>query len=319
MIFTYIIIFFVSCFALSWLGTKLVKILIEIAEYLHLREFIVGFFVMAIAASLPNFFVDINAALHNISGLALGDTIGGNIVDLTLVLALAVFFSEGALDTGSKMVQGSTAFTSALAVLPLLFVLNGSVTRIDGVILIFAFLVYAYWLFSKEERFKKIYSEKKIKNIKGSLTFLKIILQAALLLALLVLASYGVIYSAQYFAQSLAAPISIIGLLIVGLGNCFPETYFSILSAKKEENWMILGDVMGSIVICATLDLGLVALISPIQIAAASNFSTAAIFTVLAAAIFWMVIKTGRTITKKEGILLLSVYVLFLLSEIFVK
>ncbi len=162
MIFLYIIIFFASCFALSWLGTKLVKVLIEIAEYLRLREFIVGFFIMAIAASLPNFFVDINAALHNISGLALGDTIGGNIVDLTLVLALAVFFSSKTLATDSNMVQGSTIFTSALAVLPLIFVLNGGISRIDGIILILAFCVYSYWLFSKEKRLIKLYTERKI-------------------------------------------------------------------------------------------------------------------------------------------------------------
>lgn len=319
MILLYIIIFLVSCFALAWLGTKLVKILIEIAEYLHLREFIVGFFVMAVAASLPNFFVDINAALHNISGLALGDTIGGNIVDLTLVLALAVFFSGGILSTDSQMVQGSTIFTSALAILPLVFVMTGKITRIDGLILIFAFFVYSYWLFSKEERFKKIYTERKIKNIKSGLAFLETIIKAALLIALLILASYGIIYSAQFFAQILMAPIAIIGLLIVGLGNCFPETYFSILSAKKEQNWMILGDIMGSIVVCATLDLGVVALISPIQVVTISSFYIAAIFTVLAAFIFWFAIKTGKAITKKEGILLLSVYILFLLSEIFLR
>lgn len=315
----YIFIFLVSCFALSWGGTKLVKTLIEIAEYLHLREFIVGFFVMAIAASLPNFFVDINAALHKISGLSLGDVIGGNIVDLTLVLALAVFFSGGKLLTDSQMVQGSTIFTSALAVLPVLFILTGKITRVDGLILIFAFFVYSYWLFSKEERFKKIYSEDKIKDLRSRFAFLKTILTAAALLCLLILSSYGIIYSAQFFAQTLVASISVIGLLIIGLGNCFPETYFSIISARKEENWMILGDIMGSIVICATLDLGLVALINPIQGFAVSSFNIAAIFTVLAAIVFWTVIKTGKTITKKEGILLLSVYIVFLLSEIFIK
>lgn len=314
----YIFVFLVSCFALSWGGTKLVKTLIEIAEYLHLREFIVGFFVMAIAASLPNFFVDINAALHGISGLALGDVIGGNMVDLSLVLALAVFFSGGKLLTDSRMVQGSTIFTSALAVLPVFFILSGKITRFDGVILILAFFVYSYWLFS-EERFKKIYSEDKIKDIRGRFAFLKTILQAAFFLALLILSSYGIIYSAQYFAQALLAPISIIGLLIIGLGNCFPEAYFSIISAKKEQNWMILGDIMGSIVICATLDLGLVALINPIQNFAISSFNIAAIFTILAAMIFWIVIETGKTITKKEGILLLSVYIMFLIAEIFIK
>src|SRR3989344_8622528 len=89
-----ILSFIVSCFILALLSKSLVKTLIQIARYLNWREFIVGFFVMAFATSLPNLFVDINAALHGIPQLAFGDILGGNLVDLTLVMALAILASK---------------------------------------------------------------------------------------------------------------------------------------------------------------------------------------------------------------------------------
>jgi len=47
------------------------------------------------------------------------------------------------------------------------------------------------------------------------------------------------------------------------LGNCFPEIYFSIISAEKMRIGLVLGDLMGSVIVCATLVLGTIGLISP--------------------------------------------------------
>jgi cation:H+ antiporter len=115
----------------------------------------------------------------------------------------------------------------------------------------------------------------------------------------------------------LGISLSLVGILIVGLGNCFPEAYFSIISAKRGENWMILGDLMGSVIVCATLVLGIIALISPFTINDLSPFLITRIFTIVASLIFIVFIRTGRKITKMEGLIFLSIYVLFLLVEIF--
>ena len=153
--FYYLLLFLVSIVALGWAGARLVRNFVVIAEYLHLREFIVGFFVMAVAASLPNFFVDLSAALKGVPQLAFGDTVGSNIVDFTLVMAIAVFFSRNGIGAGSRMVQGSAIFTSVIALLPLVLVLDGKMSRFDGIILISGFIIYSIWLFAKEARFKK--------------------------------------------------------------------------------------------------------------------------------------------------------------------
>jgi len=311
-----IVIFIVSIFLLSWLSSRLVATLVEIAKYLRWREFIIAFFVMAFAASLPNLFVDINAALQGMPEVAFGDIVGGNLVDLTLVMAIAIFFGKKPLSAESEMVQKSAIFTAVIAVLPLLLVFDKNLDRGDGIILFLAFFIYIFWLFSKKERFKKVYKGKTQKLAKGFLSFLKNLGKIIIFLILLLLASFIVINSAQFFSEKFGISLSLVGILIIGLGNCFPEIYFSIISAKKGENWMILGDVMGAVIVSSTLVLGIIALIFPFQIKDFSPFLIARIFLIIALIIFIVAIRTNKKITKKEGMILFFVYILFLTSEL---
>ena len=313
-----IVLFIVSVFVLSWLSSRLVATLVDMAKFLHWREFIVAFFVMAFAASLPNLFVDINAALHGMPQISFGDIVGGNLVDLTLVMAVAVLFGAGSLPAESEMVQKSALFTSAIAVLPILLVWDGRLDRIDGVILLGTVAFYTWWLFSKEERFKKTYVGRPKNVIKNFRSFIFNILKIFIFLALLLAASYFVVNSAEFFSKQFGISLALVGILIVGLGNCFPEAYFSIISAKKGENWMILGDLMGSIIVCATLVLGIIALISPFEIKDFSPLIVTRLFTIVASLLFIFFIRTGKKVTKIEGLGLLSVYVLFLIIEIFI-
>ena len=314
----FIFIFIFYCLVLAWLSSSLIKSLIQIAQYLNWREFIIAFFVMAFATSLTNLFVDLGAVLQKTPQLAFGDIIGGNLVDLTIILAIAVFFSKKGLSAKSEMVQKSAIFTTIIAVLPLFLIWDKSLDRIDGLILILTFLFYSFWLFSKKERFTKIYSSNTKSPIKDFKSFLFNLVKIIILLTLLLATSQAIISSAQFFSDKLGISLALVGILIVGLGNAFPEMYFSIISARKEENWLVLGNLMGSVIICSTLVLGIIALVSPFEIKDFSPFLTARIFLIVAAFLSLIFIKTGRKITKKEGLLLLSIYITFLLVEIFI-
>ena len=82
---------------------------------------------------------------------------------------------------------------------------------------------------------------------------------------------------------------------------------------------MIIGDVMGSVMVCATLVLGIIALISPFKIEDMSIFLIARIYTVVAALFFLIFLRTDKKLTKKEAVSLLFIYVSFLLVEVFIK
>lgn len=309
----YIFIFIISSCLLAFSGTLVVDSLISIARRLKWREFVVGFFIMAIATSAPNLFVGINAALRGIPQLSFGDVVGGNVVDLTLALALAALVAKG-IPAESKMVQTSSLFTILIAFLPLLLSLDGKLGRVDGLILILAFLIYAVWLFATEDRFHKVYRKEQKKQKLWKSIFLLI-----LSIILLIIGSQGVVSSSFFFAKALGVPIGMIGILIVGLGNALPEIYFGVVSAKRGESWLVLGDLMGSVINCATLVLGIVVLISPITITDFSPYLIARIFLIISAVFFLIFIKSDKKITRKEAFFLLGIYIAFLLSEIFLR
>jgi len=311
----HILIFIASCFLLVLSGKWLVNSLTRIAKFLGWKEFVVAFFTIAFGASLPNLFVGILSALNKIPQLSLGDVIGGNIFDLTVTVALAAFISRQGISASSRTVQGSSVFTISAALLPLILILDGNLSRIDGFLLILTFCFYVFWLFRKEERFKKVYNG--APEIKGWKYFFKDIGLLIISIIFLILGAEGIVKSSSFFAKTLNLPLIFIGIFIVGIGDCLPETFFSIQAAKEGQDWMILGNLMGGIMITTTLVLGLVTLICPINFFDFSILATGRIFLLISAIFFLIFLRTGKKISRREAIFLFLIYISFILTQIF--
>lgn len=312
-----ILLFLISCLVLFLSGNFLVRALMRIAKFLGWREFIIAFFVMAFAASAPNLFVGISSAIHKIPQFSLGDVIGGNIVDLTLAFAIAILIGKTSLPAPSRVVQATTIFTTIVSLLPLLLIYDKRLSRGDGLILLITFFVYVGWLFSKEERFKLIYDHSKVEIVESFRQFFLDLGKIALSLILLIAASEGIVRSARYFVDIFNLTIPMVGILIIGLGNALPEIYFAICAAREGETWMVLGDLMGSIIVPATLVLGIVALITPIEIPDFSPFGISIYFIIISAIFFLFVVRSGEKISRKEAYLLLLLYIIFVFLQIF--
>jgi len=305
-----------SALLLFWAANMLVSGITNVARYLKWLEFVVAFFVMAIAASIPNLFVGIFSALQGIPELSFGDVVGNSVVDLTLVVAIAVLFGSN-LFSENRLVQTSSFFTIIIAILPLLLILDGQLGRGDGVTLIFIFLLYSTWLFSRRKEFAAtLNQEKKLYSVERFQTFLFSLFKIALGVGLLLVAASGVVRSAMFFAQEFDLSIVLIGILFLGLGNALPEIYFTLASARKGKNLMILGELMGSVIVLSTLVLGTVALIHPIVIEDFSPFQVARFFLIISALFFLIFVRTDRRVTKKEAFVLLGLYFAFVVAEV---
>jgi len=318
-VFYYILIFFVCCVALYFAGNWVVVGMARLAKFFGLKEFVVAFFVMALAATLPNLFLAVMSVINGIPELSLGDILGGNVVDMTLAVALAAFFSKKGIDAKGHTIQASVIFTFVAAVLPLALLLDNNLSRIDGILLLTLFAVYIYWLLSKKERFKTIYDGHQVSIGKQFKDFWRDIAKVAAGIMGLMIVAQILIVSAESFSREMGVSLPVIGILIIGLGNCFPEIYFGIAAAKSGKTKMIMGDLMGAIVISGTFVLGMVALISPIEIGHLARFAAARYFLFGAALLFYVCARSGQKITKKEGLLLLALYNAFLITEVFAK
>ena len=318
----YSLVFISSCAVLYFSGNWLIDGLKRIGRFLRWREFIIAFFVMAFASSLPNLFVGISSALHKVPQLSFGDVVGGNLVDLTLVVALAVLIGGNVIPTKGKILERSALFTTFVAILPLLLIWDGLLGRGDGLILLSVFVFYILWLVLNKERFREFSGNRK-KQMPSILREFKIFIKDLGLIILsvifLLLAAEGIVQSAKFFAVTLNISLPIIGILIVGLGNTLPEIRFAIASAKVGKTEMILGNLMGAVIIPATLVLGTVALICPIIVPNFTPFAIARIFLIISAIIFYIFTRSHRKITKKEAIILLLLYITFFIIEILIK
>lgn len=313
----YIFIFVFSCGLLYLAGEMVVSGLMKLSKFLGWKEFVVAFIVMALAASLPNLLVGITSALQGHPELSFGDVLGNNLAALTIAVALAVFFSpKKEIPADSRTVQQTSKFTIIAAILPLILIFDGKLSGSDGLILIIFFFAYLFWLFARSERFRLPYEKLvpyEIMPLKYQLLNITTILAGIVLVAI---AAQGIVYSAVKIAELLGISLILIGILAVGIGNALPQIYFAISSAKKNETWLILGNLMGSVTIPATLVLGVVALIHPITVPDIGLVFISRIFMVVAALLFVIFTYTGKKITYRESMILISLYFFFIILAI---
>jgi len=302
----------VSSVILYIAGELLVAGLLKLSRFFRVTEFIVAFVVMALAASLPNLLVGVTAALQGIPELSFGDIMGNNMIALTLAVALGIFFApKRELPLENQTIQDTTFLTSLAAILPLILVSDGTISRSDGLILVLFFVGYMYWVFSKRERFTKTYAEERavVVNKQEAWGYIWKVMAGIVLLAI---AAQGIVHGASVLAEVFGLSFLVIGILVIGFGGALPELYFTILTARRGETSMIVGNLMGAVIIPATLVLGIVAMIQPIHNDALELSIVGRAFLIVAALFFLVVSQTKSVITKREGYILLFLYLAFL-------
>lgn len=294
-------------------GKFLVSSLLRLSQYFKVTEFAVAFFVMAFAASLPNLFVGVTSALQGVPELSFGDIMGNNILVMTVAVALSILFAprrELLIETDT--VKDTALFTSVVAILPLILISDGFLSRSDGLILISFFFAYVYWLFVRSGRFSREFRSETESLPRESI--LVDIIKVVCGVALLALSAQAIVYGASLLGASIGLPLILIGILITGLGGALPEIYFAIESARREETGLIIGSLLGAVIVPATLVLGLVAIIHPIENDLFSFSLLNRVFLVAVAIFFLYISQVKKIITWRESLVLMGFYVAFLLS-----
>lgn len=312
MLFIEFMIFLVGCSGLIISSHFVVKSLIKVEEYYHLREFIVGFLMIGILTSMPELLVGAISALSKMSALSFGNILGASVVDIALVMGIVAFVGKK-IKFEAQLEKTTLFIISAMTILPLLLFLDGELSRTDGIILIGAFVLYVLRLFKIRKSFKKVnygkVSEDKVYKNMGIFVFSLVILIAS---------ARVIVFSASEIASLLSFPLVLIGLLIVSPGTSLPELSFELGCVLKGHCSVALGDLLGSLAFNSTLILGVVSLIYPIH----ANFSTfivSSIFIVASIILFLVFSRTGRIMTRKEGTVLLLLYFLFVVTSILLR
>ncbi len=290
-------------------ATMATKYATQIAQSFKLSKYTVGFIVIAIISILPETFISINSSLEGIPSFGLGVLFGSNIADLTLVFAAIIFITGRGLKIESTILKNHTIYPFLLTI-PLILGFDGYFSRLEGVALIVAGGIF-YYLALKKGVSDSTYSVSKDSRYKNSILLI-------LSMAILLVGSHFTVTSATSIAHGLGINPILIGMLIVGLGTTMPEFFFALKSAKMQDDSLAIGDILGTVLADATVVVGILALINPFYFPQKIIYVTG-IFMLIASFILFKFMRSGRTLSKKEGYLLFIFWLIFVIIEFIVN
>ncbi|MBS3155197.1 sodium:calcium antiporter [Candidatus Woesearchaeota archaeon] len=315
MIITNLLFFGLSTLVMIISSIFLVKSLDKIATFLRIAEYTAAFIIMAVATSLPELFVGISSALIGLPSLSLGNIIGANIIDITLIMGIFVLMGRGITVKKERTGKDIYFVLGSIILFIILFFIGNSLSRVDGAILILLFVINSVRMIKKRKKYSLKYIPQKRSKRLDIITAVLIFIFS---LATLFITSKFVVGYASIFAEELKVPPIFIGLFLLSFATTLPEMIFGIQAIKTQHKSMAIGDQTGTIFVNMTLILGVVALISPIE-TTLTPFFVSAIFLFVSTFIFVTFVKSEHKLTIWEGLSLIFIYILFIILEFFAK
>jgi cation:H+ antiporter len=274
-----------------------------IAARFGLSPGLIGLTVVAFGTSAPELLVSVNAALKGNSEIAIGNVVGSNIANISLVLGIsAVLYPIVIYKSVLKLDYLATLLSSIL-----FFVLafNGVISRVEGVGLFILMLLLNWYFFRKiSPTEEKETSEEEIQKKKPiSISFI-----------FLVFGILGLYFGSDMFVDS-AVEISkifgvserIVGITVIAIGTSLPEMVTSVIAALKKETDIAIGNILGSNIMNILAIIGITSIIRPIPVAEiflSQDFIWMLGITVL----LFPLLRSKLRISRWEGMILLLVY-----------
>ena len=302
-----------------------------IAEKLRIPQLVIGLTVVAFGTSAPELATSLISAAQGTADLAIGNIVGSNITNILLILGLSALIAY--LPVGKDTLRLDFPVLIGSSAVLLIFGLNGTLDRWEGILLFVVSVVYTaalIWLAMRARKKDNAYADalenretviicedcdkdqpknafgKWYKKMKAYTWFLSVVTIVGL--AIVVLGAQLAVESATAIAQKIGISERIIGLTVVAIGTSLPELVTCVVAASKGDTDIAVGDIVGSCIFNILRTLGLAATIMPLVFApeflvdAAIALGAAVLLTVLG---LWK----GNKITRVGGILMLLGFV----------
>lgn len=255
---------------LVWSADKFVDGAVGIAKFCGMSTLLIGMVIVGFGTSAPEMVVSALSAMQGNPELALGNAYGSNIANIALILGVTavimpVLVKREALKRDLPVLLVVTALTIGL-------LLDGNVSRMDGVILLLVFAaVMGFNIWSELHAKKKVAGEDTSDVIESDadngaekdMSLGKSIFWLVFGLVLLVLSSRALVWGACDIARALGVSDLLIGLTIVAVGTSLPELASSIVAARKGEDDLAFGNIVGSNLFNTLAVVGIAATIAP--------------------------------------------------------
>lgn len=290
----------------------------SIAHKFNVSPLVIGLTLVAFGTSLPELAVSFAAALSVQPGqtadIAMGNIIGSNIANLTLILgasavALPIIVKKSMSKREFPFLIGMTIL---ITILGFFFQADAQIVWWEAIILLLTFAIYMYLMFTGEKEIPN--EEIKVIDMKKAILLLFIGIAGVSIGGTMVTrgAEYIAINGLVTFAgMSITKATTLVGLSVVALGTSLPELVTSVVAAKKGENEIALGNVVGSNVFNTLLIVGLSGIVTPLGLNDDVLIDMLILIGITSIMIIFSITK-GK-ITKREGWILLGIYVAYII------
>lgn len=308
---------------LVWSADKFVDGAVGVARFFGMSTLLIGMVIVGFGTSAPEMVVSALSAMENAPELALGNAYGSNIANIALILGITALISPVIVKRDA--LKRDVPILIGVTVVAIIEAADGSISRMDGVVLLLLFAgIMGFNIWSELRAKKKASAQEKEageSDESGKTSLPKSIAWLLLGLTLLVLSSRCLVWGAVSIAQALGVSDLLIGLTIVAVGTSLPELASSIAAARKGENDLAFGNIVGSNLFNTLTVVGIASTISPMHTVDPLVFSrdlpVVAVLTVLLL-LFGLPVRKKRLdanglrigrINRLEGTTFLAIYV----------
>lgn len=297
----------------------------RLAARLGIKPIIIGLTVVSVGTSVPELAVGITAVSEGSGSLAVGNIAGTNILNILFILGLSAAIRPLPLQLLSIRFDVPVMIVSAIALF--LMALDGQLSRFEGILLTIAAVIYAIAIIriSKKEsaKMREEYAEEYGSQVllKEKNSVLGWVGNIILMIAGLVLSMVGadlLVAGAVSIAQAMGVSDAIIGLTIVAIGTSAPELATTIMATIKNDRDVAVGNLIGSSISNILFILGVTCIVAPNGVDVSEDILWLDLPMAAAVAIVcYPVFRSDRMVTRREGIIFVSAYLIYLTFLLF--
>ena len=306
-----IALYIVGGLVLLYFGADwLVQGAITLALHLGLSPLIVGLTVVALGTSVPEALVSVQAAIGNQGGLAIGNVVGSNILNIALILGLSALISP--LKVDSHLVKADVPLLAGATFMLIVLLEDFHISRMEGAFLLLCIVGYVVGNIMTVKRTSP--DKDKIEGMDvphdpGKTLWRDI----GLLIVGIITLGFGanfLVTGAVDLARIWGLSEALIGLTIVSIGTGTPELATALMAAYRKNSDLAIGNAVGSNLFNIMFVLGLAGLVAPLD---ATGINSSDLYVMLAVTLLLLpTVWTGRVLDRKEGFLFLAIYVAYL-------
>ena len=289
-------------------GELLLRHSVALARRFGISPLVVGLTIVAFGTSAPELAATLAAALRGNPQVAYGNVIGSNIANLSLVLGLAALVRP--LFTRARFIRREMPFLFFVSAALFVVVGDGLVSRFEGGLLVLGLAVYLVYLLRSGDEPPAVEAEFAAEYGRADSSLLLSLLGLAAGIALLSVGASTLVEGAATLARAWGVADRVIGLTVVALGTSLPELASALVAARKGESDILLGNLIGSNVFNSLGILGLTALVRPIRPDGPAVMLDLEVMLGLVL-LAWPMLYTGLRLGRREGTVLLVVYLVY--------